>query len=134
MSDPRDDPTVSDDDDLLRRVPQSPSFVVRDEASGTERPATGSFRFDKDGLSVYLLSALTNLGNPCRTVADSILERPGRCIMLPVRTCRAQGMAVIHDPVNQSTLGLAHALLLRPDDVGIRRLQKQLSDIARFCA
>jgi len=58
LSDPVDDPTISDDDDLLRRVPRSPSFVVWDEQTGTERPATGSFRIDENCVSGYLLSAL----------------------------------------------------------------------------
>lgn len=134
MSDPVDDPTISDDDDLLRRVPRSPSFVVWDEQTGTERPATGSFRIDENGVSGYLLSALRAVQDPCRTVADRDSERPGRCIELRVRSCRAWGMGVVRDPVDEPPLGFAHALILAPVDAGKRRFQKQLSEIARFCA
>lgn len=134
MSDPTNDATISDDDDLLRRVPKTPSFVVLDEQTGAERPATGSFRIDEDGVSVYLLSALGALPDACKRVAHRDPHRPGRCIQLSVRACRAHGMGVVRDPVDASALGRAHALILAPADVGKRRLQKHLSDIGHFCA
>lgn len=134
MSGHADDPTISDDDDLLRRVPQDPNFVVWDEQTGAERPATGSFRIDDDGVSVYLLSALRDLPDPCMSVADSDPQRPGRCIELSVGACRDRGMGVARDPVDEPPLGPAHALILAHADVGKRRLQKQLAEIARFCA
>ncbi len=134
MSDPTNDPTISDDDSLLRRVPQEPSFVVWDEHTGAERPSTGSFRIDADGVSVYLLSALSAFRDPCLAVADIDRDRPGRCIQLTVRSCRDRGMGVVRDPIDEATLGRAHALILPPANMGKRRVQKQLSEIARFCA
>lgn len=71
MSDSGDDPTISDHDSLLRRVPQHPNFVVRDEQTGAERPATGAFRIDRDGVLRYLLSELSTFRDPCRTVASA---------------------------------------------------------------
>jgi len=65
-------------------------------------------------------------------VADRDSER--RCIELPVRSCRAWGMGVVRDPVDEPPLGFAHALILAPVDAGKRRFQKQLADIAGFCA
>ncbi|HRY11183.1 MAG TPA: hypothetical protein P5544_14545 [Candidatus Nanopelagicales bacterium] len=134
MSGHADDPTISDDDSVLRRVPQEPNFVVWDEQTGAERPSTGSFRVDEDGVSVFLLSVLRDLPDPCRSVADADPDRPGRCIELPVGACRDRGMGVARDPVDEPPLGTAHALILAPAEMGKRRFQKQLAEIARFCA
>jgi hypothetical protein len=58
----QDDPTISNSEELWRRIP--PAWVVEDKNLGTRRPTSAAFRDHQDGsaMSVYLASVLTKSG------------------------------------------------------------------------
>lgn len=50
----QDDPSIPNEEVLYRRISSdSPNLIATDAVTGEKRPSSGSFKPDKDGLSVY---------------------------------------------------------------------------------
>lgn len=112
-----DDPAISDDDSVLRRLSDSgPSMLRIDVATGERRPTSGAFKPDQDGVSVYRESLLTarNL-----TSADLVRSPLNLVIGLDIGDIRSTARlgvrddpwpADIDDP--QHPRNAAHALIV----------------------
>lgn len=78
---------VTDDESIYRRLSSSgPSMICIDSLTGEERPTSGSFMPDDDGVSVYRLVTLEALGLTWR---DVVKTRWNRVVELEVSGVRA---------------------------------------------
>lgn len=116
-----DDPTIKDDEILYRRIPNA-SFMVIDELTQVRRPTSAVFSPDKDGLSVYIESILSQH----KLCERDVQTRPGSGVLsLVVADVRAEGLGVTPDAWPEETddpahlRNAAHALV-----VGFRSLSK----------
>ncbi|MGW7203908.1 hypothetical protein [Streptomyces sp. NPDC054837] len=111
-----DDPAISDDEILYRRVPNVPGFLAPDLISGVRKPTRTAFQFDPDGMSVYrkVLLDEENLG------PESVTKKPGQMVFAFIAAVpRRCGVGVVHDPVDDPPAGFAHSSIRgekpRPD-------------------
>jgi len=98
---PRNDPTISDDDFLYRRIYPDPDALIPTNNGGW-RPKSGSLKSNV-ALSVDLASMTT----PEQT-RDRDITVPFHVARIPVRVVRRAGCGVIRDPLPDNP---AHALI-----------------------
>jgi hypothetical protein len=99
-----DDPTITDDTDLWRRIP--PQWFVLDENRGGIRPASAAFDDDPDGghMSVFLATVMLELG---RGPQDALAGHPGFALAaITAAVARAAGQAIVRRPTPEEP---AHA-------------------------
>jgi hypothetical protein len=110
-----DDPKVSGDEVLFRRIP--PRHFFLDENLGCTRPSSAAFEDDADGdpMSVYLAGVIAGEGRP----PDSVLAgHVGFALAgLPARTARDQRQTVHPDGRDDT----AHAVVCGPKTSSRRR-------------
>jgi hypothetical protein len=132
---PVDDPSILDDDELLRRLAaDDQAFVVRDLVSGTRRPTSGAFKPDADGVSVYQSTLLADAGLSAR---DVMVHESNLVVGFLTADVRAIGLGIVPDrwpPDDQGhARGVAHALLIGLETLSKNerhRRQKQLATVA----
>lgn len=90
-----DDPSISNDDQLLRRVHLTQ--IVRDEDTGRARISSGAFSSREKELSVNILSVLRNSGEE----ASACLRHSGmhKLVSFTAGSARALDQIVCRDPV-----------------------------------
>ena len=66
---------VADDESIYRRIAGRPSMVTVDTVTGEERPSSGAFLPDEEGVSVYRVTILEELGLTWRDVVKTQLNR-----------------------------------------------------------
>lgn len=118
-SEPLDDPSISDSDWLLRRIPLSQ--MPFNEARGRRWPSSAAFRPSTGDIevSVYLESELRRLGLSTDTVVES--HDGYAVVQFKSAVPRSHARGVVRDPVVNSrrplTCDPAHALVTgRPGD------------------
>src|SRR3712207_3468851 len=109
-----DDPTISDDDLLWRRVPDWPNFLDEDKTSGHYRVASSAFDDDADGdpMSVVLAAEAT---------VESVLEGHAAFCVVAFSAGfarRRQGQIIIRAPEEDQP---AHARVVGRKTHGVRR-------------
>jgi hypothetical protein len=110
---PEDDPSISDDTALYRRI--DPRYhLVWDENRGCRRVTSGAL----SGLemSVALGDALVELGRSPETLLDRYPDQ--YLITFPARAARERGQAVRRDPVDDEH---AHGLVIGKKNLSCRR-------------
>lgn len=106
-----DDPSVSDDEILHRRVLNTVDCLVYDDNQGRYRPTSVGFKIDPDGMSVYRDSILIGLGLDGHAVAAS--GRGGLVYSFDALDARNESFGLLPDPVMPSVQPVdpAHALM-----------------------
>lgn len=116
MDSPADDPTIRDEDALVRQVP--PGNWIRELGTGVLRPTSDAFSESSDGsgMSTNLVSILTENGLPLTFVAPSIAaKRVGwGSVQFGVAYTREQGgrvkrHALPDNPAHAAVFGLKKA-------------------------
>ena len=131
---------IADEVELLRRLSdRGPSMLVTDQVTGMQRPTSGAFRPDKDGLSVYRHD---RLADNKLTVADVIRHPQNVVAALAAGEIRAmEDLAIVDDPYpNAGTpddhpRDVAHALVVGWATLSKNqriRKQKAMSTLARL--
>ena len=108
-----DDPTISDGDELWRRIPAWPSFIVEDKSAGHYRVASSAFDDDADGdpMSVVLAGEAT---------LESVLHghEGFGVVAFTAGFARRQGQIVVRAPEPDQP---AHAKVVGRKTHGVRR-------------
>jgi hypothetical protein len=128
-----DDPTISDAELLYRRLSDSgPNMIAVDLLTGEQRPSTGAFKPDPDGISVYRDSAMKEEGI---SVAD-LVTRPGNLIVsLSVGDVRSIWLGVRDDkwpadvPDPEHPRNAAHALIIGAETLGKHEQKRRLREL-----
>ncbi|MCY3820356.1 MAG: hypothetical protein OXH52_13495 [Gammaproteobacteria bacterium] len=115
-----DDATVSDDDELLRRVP--PNMISRKEGQGTLEVSSAAFTNPSDGsgMSVVIRSALI-AGGGCIEEVLAGYEGFG-LVSIQVASVREQNQMVVRKPLPENP---AHGEVIGQKTRGVRRALKQ---------
>lgn len=109
---PLDDPSISDDAELWRRIP--PWHFYFDEKLGRSRPSKAAFEDDGDGspMSVVLAS---EAGPP----ESALAEHPGYALSaITAGLARACGQLIVRDPTPEEP---AHAVVVGRKTDSIKR-------------
>lgn len=127
-----DDPSIPDNDRLLRRLSDSgPNMVAVDTVTHDRRPTSGAFKPDEDGVSVYRESVLSTSG---LGAADVVRAPMNLVVSLEVADARAiTPLGVRNDPWPSDIpepdhpRNAAHALIVGWDGLstGERRRRQQ---------
>lgn len=132
-----DDPAVSDDEELLRRIPWVPDHVGFDPQTGERFPTIAAFqRRAGEGMSVHLVSVVESNGREACNAYD--IERFGT-VAFPVRVPREVGAGVIaasapEDVEPDPVLRAAHAEVRPPTFEHVRQDWSLIRDtIVRSC-
>jgi hypothetical protein len=136
VSERPDDPSIGPDDTIYRRIPHGAggNFVVSDDALGRQRPSSGLFVPDEDGVSVYLASILSghDLG-PESLLRDSTNGVAGAS----VGTVREVELGVARDAwpddadEPEHKRNAAHCLIVGLNDLGSSARKKRQSKLAK---
>jgi hypothetical protein len=96
----KDDPSISDNDALLRRVPIHPSQIVKDGNLGRYRPSSAAFSDHPDGspMSVTLQTELENLGVPARQALIGY-ETTHVLVSFQASVARQYGQGIAREPI-----------------------------------
>jgi hypothetical protein len=112
-----DDQEVSDDEELLRRIPWNPQLVMLDAQTGRYVLTPGALRRNAgEGMSVHLISAIEACGSDPATIHDP--DRYG-AVAFAARIPRSEGAGVIAAPATEEdephpVLRAAHAEVRPP--------------------
>ena len=132
-----DDVTIPSDEVLYRRIAsESPNLVTRDRVTGARRPASGAFKPDSDGVSVFR-NSLLEINN--LTVKDVYDSGAGElAVSLLVAKVRELALGIVADPdptdAPPDPVLVAHALVKFPRLSKNQRLrvQRGLASAATF--
>jgi hypothetical protein len=109
---PDDDPTISDDAELWRRVP--PDFYIHDERLGHRRPSSGAFDNHRDGSPMSAVLAAESRG------VEAVLaghEGYG-LVAITAGLARACGQGVVRAPLPDEP---AHAHVVGPKTNSVKK-------------
>jgi hypothetical protein len=135
-----DDPSIPDDEILYRRLSydHDQAWVVRDLVTGQRvKPASGAFKPDADGVSVFRHSLLAELEPPLGA-ANLVVAPENAVVGFTVEDLRSLLLGVkddqwpgdVRDPKNP--IYAAHALIKGLSELGTKerkRRQKQISEL-----
>ena len=116
----QDDPTISDDDVLLRRIPRN-QYVVDPKSSDGIRPTSGAFDDSSDGSPMSMTLASECAGPPEALIADMV---GAGVAAVCVELVRSLGQGVVRDPTPDDP---GHVLVfgVKPKRSFGRRLAKE---------
>lgn len=127
---------VEDDEVLLRRLPDgSAAFVAIDQLTGAIRPASGAFKPDADGVSVYRERILQEWGLSARDLIRAPLNQLVRMLCLEIRGI---GLVVRSDPWPPNSddpahhRNAAHALIVGWQGLGKNERLRRQRELARL--
>lgn len=138
MQELSDDPKISNDEILYRRIPnvEHASFMVIDEVTRVRRPTSAVFRPDNDGLSVYIDSILRQHGLTERDVQTRLASG---VLSLVVGDVRAEELGVVPDAWPKDTddpdhlRNAAHALIVGFQSLSKRQLRVKQHALIKQC-
>ena len=126
---PPDDVSIADDESLYRRVRGDNINTVFDENLNRLRPSGAALEIADDGVSVFISSAVADLGLGPAAVADGHSDYGvAEC---QVAACRALDLGVVPDPIDPPAhvCDPAHALV--KGEGGRNALKKKASKLAK---
>ena len=108
-----DDPSIADQEALLRRVVINDATKTWDGNLRRWLPSTGGFKIDPDGVSVYRAQVLAAAGLGSADVAGT--RKVAAVFEVTAHEARAESLGVVCDPQPATgPLGAAHALVTFP--------------------
>lgn len=108
-----DDPRITDEEALLRRVVINNATASWDGNLRRWLPSTGGFKIDPDGVSVYRAHVLSVAGFGPADVTGT--KKTAAVFEVAVHQVRAESLGVVGDPQPApDRLGAAHALITFP--------------------
>lgn len=126
-----DDPSIPDEDRLLRKIHRRPDFAVRDLVTGRLLVQTAALRLDPDGMSTQREGLL-----PLIEATREDLYEWDRFygIEFPVSVARSTGQAGVVDEVDpeDERLGAAHSLVRTKDPHPARASWKEVRAVIAY--
>jgi hypothetical protein len=130
------DPNISDEDWIYRRVLNRPDFFTQsDVLTGEPRIGRNAFKFDSDGMSVYRHGLIVEH----RLTLAQIRRNSGYFLYkVAVGTVRKLSAGVVDDPdTDDPVIGIAHAsvrceLVIKPPPAQRRVIQEGLIAAAQL--
>lgn len=113
-----DNPDISDEEKIIRRIPMNPEHTTFDAELGIRRPSPGAFRRAAgEGTSVHRSTVLVELNRPIGSLYDS---NRYSAVQFPVKTVREAGAGVLDTEPSieeepDSDLRAAHAEIRPPE-------------------
>lgn len=116
----QDDPSITDDDRLLRRVPIQPAQIIWDDNLKQQRPSSAAFKDHPDGspMSIALQLVLDKLDLPIQSVLSGY-ETTHALVMFTAGVARKNGQWVAPEPLPPSDP--AHGVVFGPKTPKVRK-------------
>lgn len=116
----QDDPSIMDDDGLLRRVPIQPAQIIWDDNLKQQRPSSAAFKDHPNGspMSIALQPVLSELNLPVQSVLSGY-ETTHALVMFTADVARKNGQGVARAPLPPSDP--AHGVVFGPKTQKVRQ-------------